>query len=249
MRARSHNPVTARWRASASSRAMLSTARAAASRRSALSRPAAAATPLSVWHEHHCTVLTSLFGRLKRSRQQLSSGSQDSRSYKRSYKRWPQVGFDRTGKFVLTTRYWEGGITVLPFHDVRPVLIPHCSHSRLLPIVALSPLLPLPLDGLSNRQDGSIGAICAAPIHTGRGPHEARQSMPHPVRCGCVQNRKAAARSLHHAPKYRLAAVQERSRSFASKPCRRTHESPAMRLRAGARAGGSMASTEIRGAI
>lgn len=55
------------------------------------------------------------------------------------------VGFDRTGRFVLTTRYWEGGIAVLPF-----------------------------------RSDGSIGAVCAAPIHQGRGPHPARQSMPHP---------------------------------------------------------------------
>ena len=25
------------------------------------------------------------------------------------------VTFDRTGKFLLTTRYWEGGVTVLPF--------------------------------------------------------------------------------------------------------------------------------------
>ncbi|MBM3798017.1 MAG: lactonase family protein [Acidobacteria bacterium] len=54
--------------------------------------------------------------------------------------------FDRTGRFLLVTRYWEGGISVLPF----------------------------------NPETGVMGAVTAAPLHTGSGPHPLRQAMPHP---------------------------------------------------------------------
>ena len=53
--------------------------------------------------------------------------------------------FDRTGKFLLVTRYWESGVSVLPWQP-----------------------------------DGTIGAVCSAPQHSGQGPHPLRQSIPHP---------------------------------------------------------------------
>jgi 6-phosphogluconolactonase len=34
------------------------------------------------------------------------------------------VGFDRNGRFVLTTRYWEGGVAVLPFNAVDGTISP-----------------------------------------------------------------------------------------------------------------------------
>lgn len=37
------------------------------------------------------------------------------------------VTFDRTGRFVLTTRYWEGGIAVLPFDPATGVIAPATS--------------------------------------------------------------------------------------------------------------------------
>lgn len=56
------------------------------------------------------------------------------------------AAFDRTGRFLLVTRYWEGGISVLPFDP----------------------------------ETGLIGAVTAAPDHSGAGPNPVRQSMPHP---------------------------------------------------------------------
>ncbi len=56
------------------------------------------------------------------------------------------AAFDRTGRFLLVTRYWEGGISVLPFDP----------------------------------ETGLIGAVTAAPDHSGAGPDPVRQSMPHP---------------------------------------------------------------------
>ncbi|WP_306259556.1 lactonase family protein [Pararhizobium sp. IMCC21322] len=56
------------------------------------------------------------------------------------------AAFDRTGRFLLVTRYWEGGISVLPFDP----------------------------------ETGMIGAVTAAPDHSGAGPDPVRQSMPHP---------------------------------------------------------------------
>lgn len=56
------------------------------------------------------------------------------------------AAFDRTGRFLLVTRYWEGGISVLPFDP----------------------------------ETGLIGAVTAAPDHSGAGPDPLRQSTPHP---------------------------------------------------------------------
>lgn len=56
------------------------------------------------------------------------------------------AGFDRTGRFLFVTRYWEGGVTALRFDP----------------------------------ETGEIGDITAQPDHAGKGPHETRQSVPHP---------------------------------------------------------------------
>ena len=62
------------------------------------------------------------------------------------------VTFDNSGKYVFATRYWEGGISILPFDPATGTFEP--------------------------ATDGGASLTCHS--HLGRGQHELRQSSAHP---------------------------------------------------------------------